>query len=107
MVLVESTENDNPWICNFCQEKKGDIEKKIGEKVKPWRCSEDFRSSGTNKSIVMSSRFSVLFRYFVFCVLSCIASSTSCQRTMTPVMILSPGVPTTKRMIPRKRRKMS
>ena len=43
MVLVESTENDNPWICNFCQEKKGDIEKKIGEKVKPWRCSEDYR----------------------------------------------------------------
>jgi len=43
MVLVESTENDNPWECDFCQEKNGDIEKKIGEKVKPWRCSEDFR----------------------------------------------------------------
>ena len=64
-------------------------------------------SGGTNKSIVMSSTFSLLFRYFVFCNLSCIASSPNCQRTMTPVMILRPGVPTTKRMIPRKRRKMS
>ena len=50
MVLVESTENDSSWLCDFCDESNEDIEKEIGEKVKPWRCSEDFRVDASTNS---------------------------------------------------------
>ena len=66
------------------------------------------RSNGRIKdSMIRSSLFSLLLRYFIPCVLNCTASSPKCQRTMTPVMILRPGVPTTRSIIPKKRKATS
>ena len=51
MVLVENTENDISWICDFCNESVEDIEDEIGEKVNPWRCSEDIKDISTKEEI--------------------------------------------------------
>ena len=43
MDLVDGSEKDYNWGCDYCEKLKGDIDKEIGEQVKAWRCSEDHR----------------------------------------------------------------